>query len=315
MTKRNCGSTGALVVLLWLSIANGVLAQNTADPIVIELGGQTTVTRSELDSLFNVAIRMLAAQQGLAFAEQKPEQLLVLRGQYLGQRANEMALLQEANRRKISASDADVQQLFDDYLAKIRADVSTDAPVDETILRRLLRDKQQVTLLSEQLLKAIEVRPGDVVVMHHDLEDKLTTPEQSCLRHIVVADPETAKQLMAELKNGADFAEVANKNSTDTSSAKNGGDLGCIARENIVPTSDFERAVFNTGVGELAGPVSSDHGYHLLIVYERKNASTPGLNEVYKDLEKEIRHERLPNKLIEIRDASGVVTYPDRLGD
>jgi len=296
--------------LLLLSFDSLVTAQNVADPVVIELGKQA-VTRSEFDSLFNVAVRLLAAQQGIAFSKTGSEQLGLLRKQFLGQRANEMALIQEAEHRNIAVSDEDVKSQFEELLGKIRSDAG--ASVDEQILRRLLREKQQVSLLSAQLLKEIEVRPGEVVVMHHDVQDSLATPEQNCMRHIVVADLDNAKRLLAELKGGADFAELARQNSTDSTSAKNGGDVGCFEREHLVPLSEFERAVYNSNVNELTGPVSDGTAYHLLIIYKRKIASAPDLNEVYDQLENEIRHERLPEKLIQIRDASGVVTYPERL--
>jgi parvulin-like peptidyl-prolyl isomerase len=128
-----------------------------------------------------------------------------------------------------------------------------------------------------------------------------------------IADLDNAKRLLAELKGGADFAELARQNSTDSTSVKNGGDVGCFEREHLVPLSEFERAVYNSNVNELTGPVSDGTAYHLLIIYKRKIASAPDLNEVYDQLENEIRHERLPDKLIQIRDASGVATYPERL--
>ena len=301
-----------MAALVLLTPGQSATAEDTTSPVVIALGNQS-VSLAEFDQLFNVAIRLLATQQGLAFGDQKPEQLAMLRQQYLNQRANEMALIEEANRRNIDVSDADVYDQFSEFVSRFSADASTRAVVDQTLLRQLLREKQQVTLLSAQLLKEIEVRPGEVVVMHHDVEEQLATPEQACLRHIVVTDSETAVKLRRDLEQDADFAELARNNSIDEASAANGGDLGCVAKEHIVPQSDFERAVFNSKVGILAGPVSSDAGYHLLVVYARKSARTPTLNAVYTDLEKEIRHERLPEKLIQIRDASGVVTWPDRL--
>ena len=310
MRRSNTGLGSYFLGLVLLSVGSLVTAQNVADPVVIELGKQA-VTRSEFDSLFDVAVRMLAAQQGIAFSKTGSEQLASLRKQFLGQRANEMALIQEAERRNITVSDEDVKQQFEDMLGKIRSDAASS--VDEKILKRLVREKLQVSLLSEQLLKEIEVRPGEVVVMHHDVQESLATPEQNCMRHIVVADLDKAKALLAELKGGADFAEMARQHSTDATSAKNGGDVGCFEREHLVPLSEFERAVYNSNVNELAGPVSDGAAFHLLIIYKRKIASAPDLNEVYDQLENEIRHERLPDKLIQIRDASGVVTYPERL--
>lgn len=312
MAKQNFNIASSLIGLLLLTSGSIVTALDTTDQVVIEIG-KNTVSLAEFDQTFDVAIRMLAAQQGISFVNQKPEQIETLRKQFLGQRASEMAMVQEATRRHISVSDEDIQSQFTDYLGKIRADTSTDNDVDTTVLKQLLREKRQVMLLTEQLLGEIEVRPGEVVVLHHDVQERLATPEQICLRHIVVADQDKANTLLAELNQGVDFAALARQHSTEAKSAANGGDIGCFAREHIVPKSDFERAAYNSKVGVLAGPVSSGFGYHLLIVYERKRARVPTLNEVYDDLEREIRHERLPNKLLEIRDASGIVTYPDRL--
>ncbi len=299
--------------LFLLAITNVVVSQEQpGEQVVIELGTQS-VTMDEYDRLFDVAVRMLAAQQGLAFGEQKPEQLSMLRKQYLNQRSSEMSLIQEAKRRNITVTDADVREQFDDYLSRLSADTSTNAIVDETVLLQLLKEKKLVALLSDQLLEEIEIRPGDVVVLHHDIEGQLAIPEQACLRHIVVGEREVASRLRLELESGADFAALAKDNSVDPKSAATGGDLGCLVREHIVPKSDFERAIFNSKTGDLVGPVSSAAGYHLLVVYDRKSAKTPTLNEVYKDLEKEIRHERLPDRQVQIREASGVVIYPDRL--
>lgn len=309
MGGRTNRAVGLFLGLMLAVFAGSVFAP-AAEPVVIELGGET-VTRGEFNRLFDVALRLLAAQQGIALGDQKPEQLAALRRQFLNQRANEMSLVRAADRRNIHVSDDDVREQFEDSLASMNADTGTR--VDETILRQLLKDKRQVALLTEQLLAEIEVRPGEVLVMHHDLQDQLATPEQICLRHIVVAEESTARELLTELRQGADFAALARQYSTERRSAGNGGDVGCFAREYLIPNSEFERAAYNAKVDALTGPVSSEAGYHLVIVYERKPPQVPTLNEVYNDLEKEIRHEKLPGKLAAIRDASGVVTYPDQL--
>lgn len=299
-----------VALLLMLVLQTGIaFAQALADPVLIQLG-DTHVKKSEFSRLFDVALRLLAHEQGIKLGDQNPEKVAALRKQYLNQRANEMTLVAEAERRNIKVGDEDVAAKFREALAAITA---AGGPVDEAVLRTLLKDKQRVSLLTEQLLAEIEVRPGEVMVMHHDLQDQLSTPEQICMRHIQVVDEATANKLLAELKAGADFAETARQNSTDAATAKNGGDTGCFAREHMIPSSDFERAAFNAKTGELIGPVSSEHGYHLLIVYERKKAEVPTLNQVYKDLEKEIRDGKLPEKLTAIRDASGVKTFPDQL--
>jgi len=223
-------------------------------------------------------------------------------------------LIQEANRRGIATSEEAILAQAAEYRQKITADKSMDEPLDQVRLLELVREKQLVLGLSDQLLDEIVVRPGDVVVLHHDIQDEITRPEQICLRQIVVEDETTANELITQLNNGADFSILARENSTDTKTAQNGGDMGCFERENIIARSDFERAAFMAGIDELTGPVNSEFGYHVMVVYKRIAAHTPTLNEVFDELENEIRHERLPEKLMEIREAGGEQTYPDRLG-
>jgi parvulin-like peptidyl-prolyl isomerase len=83
-------------------------------------------------------------------------------------------------------------------------------------------------------------------------------------RHILVVDEVTAKDLIARLQNGADFAELALEYSTDTGSGAKGGDLGWFGRGAMVP--EFEEAAFaleNPGDFTLE-PVQSTFGFHII---------------------------------------------------
>ncbi|NNE37087.1 MAG: hypothetical protein HKN08_02185, partial [Gammaproteobacteria bacterium] len=232
---------------------------------------------------------------------------------YLGQRANELAMLQEARNRDLGVDDTAVLAQTAEMREKILSDTTINEPLDDARLLAIMREKQLVANLSEQLLEDIVVRPGDVVVLHHDIQDEIKRPEQICLRQIVVDEESTASQLMADLENGADFMELAKQHSTDSKTAEQGGDMGCFSREGQIARSDFERAAFAASLNELEGPVESEFGYHLLIVYKKIPAHIPTLNEAFDELEQEIRHERLPIKLMEITDNSGVKTYPENL--
>ncbi len=82
-----------------------------------------------------------------------------------------------------------------------------------------------------------------------------------------VASLQRAEALRAEIVGGADFAEVARRESADPGSKENGGDLGTFSRGQMVPA--FEGAVFSLPVGEVSQPVLSPFGYHLIQVQER----------------------------------------------
>ncbi len=79
--------------------------------------------------------------------------------------------------------------------------------------------------------------------------------------HILVKTEEEAKSLYEEIKNGASFAELAEKKSL-CPSGQNGGDLGFFGKGMMV--KPFEEAAFALEVGELSQPVQTQFGWHLI---------------------------------------------------
>ena len=86
--------------------------------------------------------------------------------------------------------------------------------------------------------------------------------------HILVDSEDKAKKLLADIQGGKPFADVAKENSTDGSAA-NGGDLGWFSLGTMV--QPFEDAVVAAKVGEVAGPVQTDFGWHLILVTETRD--------------------------------------------
>ncbi len=94
--------------------------------------------------------------------------------------------------------------------------------------------------------------------------DTPRTQDEVWARHILVADQATANDVRQQLVNGADFATLAAKYSTDTGSKDKGGDLGWFGKGVMV--AEFEQAAFNLKVGEISQPVKSQFGYHIIQV-------------------------------------------------
>ena len=88
-------------------------------------------------------------------------------------------------------------------------------------------------------------------------------------RHILVADEATAKDIIAQLQAGADFASLAAQYSTDTSNKDQGGDLGFFQRGQMVP--EFEAAAFGNPVGLVPEPVMTTYGWHVIEILETRN--------------------------------------------
>ena len=75
------------------------------------------------------------------------------------------------------------------------------------------------------------------------------------------------RELLARLRSGEDFAKLAREYSEDPGSARNGGDLGSFGPGQMVP--EFDKAVFNSDLNTVIGPVKTQFGYHLVEVTSR----------------------------------------------
>jgi peptidyl-prolyl cis-trans isomerase C len=123
--------------------------------------------------------------------------------------------------------------------------------------------------------------------------------------HILVATVEEAEAIKAELTAGADFAELAMTRSIDTGSGSTGGELGWFGLGMMV--KPFEDAVVAAKVGEVAGPVQSEFGYHLILVKESRIAEKPTLDMMRDQLAEEIEAKAI-QALIEALSATATVT-------
>jgi peptidyl-prolyl cis-trans isomerase C len=122
--------------------------------------------------------------------------------------------------------------------------------------------------------------------------------------HILVDTQEAADKLKADLAAGADFAELAKTNSTDTGSGAAGGDLGWFGLGMMV--KPFEDAVIAAKVGEVAGPVQSEFGWHLILVKETRTAANPTLDQIRDELAAEIENAAVEAKLVELQAAATI---------
>jgi peptidyl-prolyl cis-trans isomerase D len=114
-------------------------------------------------------------------------------------------------------------------------------------------------------------------------------PEQARSRHILIkvaqgADAKTdaaakakADGLLKQIQGGANFADLARKNSDDPGSKATGGELGFTQRGRMVP--EFDAAIFGQKIGETK-IIKTQYGYHLVQVEERQTAHAQSLAEV-----------------------------------
>jgi foldase protein PrsA len=110
------------------------------------------------------------------------------------------------------------------------------------------------------------------------------------VQHILVADEATAVDLINQINEGADFAELAKANSTDTGTASNGGETGLFGKGEMVAA--FEEAAYALEVGEVTQtPVVTEYGYHIIKMIEKTEKGT--LEEERENIEKVMMDEKL----------------------
>jgi hypothetical protein len=88
--------------------------------------------------------------------------------------------------------------------------------------------------------------------------------EVACVRHILVETQDEADDIVAELRDGGDFATLAEERSIDTASGQQGGDLGCQPAGSFI--AEFEDAFADAEDGDLIGPVETSAGFHVILV-------------------------------------------------
>lgn len=110
-------------------------------------------------------------------------------------------------------------------------------------------------------------------------------------RHILVGTEKEATDIIAKLKGGAKFEELA-KQSKDTGSAANGGDLDWASPGNFVkPFSDAMIALKDGQVTDK--PVQSQFGYHVIKLEGSRAAKVPGLDEVKGQIEQALTQKKI----------------------
>jgi peptidyl-prolyl cis-trans isomerase D len=161
-------------------------------------------------------------------------------------------------------------------------------------------DVEYLELSLDTLAAGVEVTDEEVRQSYDEQlarePDLFRTPEQRRTRHILVAvDADTdeaaaearADELLARVRGGEDFAEVAEEASDDTGSASEGGDLGWV--EQGVMVAPFEEALFAMADGEIVGPVKTPFGYHVILLEETRPGQTRGFDEARAQIAEDLR--------------------------
>ena len=254
-----------------------------ADKIVAKVNG-VALSQADFDRNWEFFLERSGIPAGHADKNGKVDEF---RKQVLDRLIDEELLFQEAKNLKMLAGkdaiDAEIEkarsqfpspEAFTEALATNKL---TEAGLRDVLSRNLTID----AYVEKDVAKGIVVSDAEIHDFYTGNKSKFETPEQAHARHILVAVDEKADEkahqagkakaegLLAQLKGGANFEELAKKNS-DCPSAPQGGDLGFFGHGQMVP--EFDTAAFALKPGELSGVVATKFGYHIIKLEEKKDA-------------------------------------------
>ncbi len=217
------------------------------------------------------------------------------------------------------------------------ANFKDDAPIPEEEIERYYNDHQERFAIPEQVRVAyLELSASDLLdqvsvdekVLRKLYEERRTdfmVDEERRASHILIAVDEgadekaraaalkKAEEILARLRKGESFAKLAREYSDDPGSAKQGGDLGYFGRG--VMAKPFEDKVFSMKEGEIAGPVRTRFGYHIIKLTAIRPAHGRPFEEVRDILEREYREQQAEEMYYDMADRLSDLTYesPDTL--
>jgi parvulin-like peptidyl-prolyl isomerase len=273
-------STRRLIAVLAVVLAFAALAAGcgSSTPSVgandVAVVGNETISKQQFDALMEQAKRNYQANKQ-TWPDTGTAQYVALRKQamqFLVQRAE---FEQKANDLGIKVTDADV----DKQLATIKSQYfgkggKCDATCEQKFQAEMkkqnltlsqIRDDVRASVIQNKIYakvtSGVTVSDKEIADYYSKNKSQYVQPESRDVRHILVKKKALADQIYQQLIHGANFAALAKKYSTDTSSKSSGGKM-TISKGRQVP--EFDKVAFKLKTHEIGKPVKTTYGWHVI---------------------------------------------------
>ena len=221
-------------------------------------------------------VDMLQAQLTKAGRPVSPE----MQGQLKDEVITREIFMQEAQKRGLDGSD--------DFKSQMELARQT------ILIRELFADYQKQNPVTDAEVKA-----------EYDKFAAANSGKEYKARHILVEKEDEAKKIIADLKKGSKFEDLAKKMSKDPGSGKNGGDLDWANPSSYVP--EFAEAMIKLKKGETTpAPVKSQFGWHVIRVDDLREAQMPKFEEVKPQIAQQLQQQKLAQFQETLRKAAKV---------
>jgi peptidyl-prolyl cis-trans isomerase D len=187
---------------------------------------------------------------------------------------------------------------------KLLSDVTVDEPEIQTyyddnsqeFVTPETMDIEYLELKRSDLMGDVQFEEQELVAFYEETKELYSSEESRQVAHILIElsdevseaqAKETADGIYSKIMDGEDFAALATEYSDDPGSAENGGDLGFNGSGTFVP--EFEAVEYDLAINQVAEPVLTEFGYHIIKLLDLREAHTPELAEIRENVEKEFR--------------------------
>jgi peptidyl-prolyl cis-trans isomerase C len=180
-------------------------------------------------------------------------------------------------------------------------------------VRQALKEIEQQLLVKAWMNRKLKgsITEGAVQQAYNRYLAEYKPDEEVRARHVLTETEDQAKAVIADLKKGGDFADVAKAKSKDPSAKSNGGDLGYFTKDEMV--KEFSDAAFGMKAGELlAAPVKSQFGWHVIKLEDRRMTTAPTLEQATPAIREQLAEETAQKLVAEMRGKAKVKLFtPD----
>ena len=256
------------------SAAPAPAASGGGDPVIARINGQA-VHRSDLDVQLRNAPQQIQQQP---FDKIYPALVNSMVNTELLEQASRKAKVDQNAQVKQEIAAAQTQILVNAYIASMARSQITEAKL-----------RQAYDQYAKDAPKTEEVHA----------------------RHILVSSEQEAKDIIDQLKKGADFANLAKDKTTDPSGKSNGGDLGYFTKQDMVP--EFANAAFAMKPGDVSQtPVKTQFGWHVIKVEDKRAGKAGTYEQVAPEIAQQMTQQIVAAKLQELRGQAKIEVFgPD----
>jgi foldase protein PrsA len=262
----------AVLLLITLSMSmvacGGSKKDNNTDLVKV---GNTTITEDKLSQY----LEFTAFIQNIDLTQFPEESMKNIKAQMLEDLISLECIKQHFKGKEKDVLPSTIKEDLQSFLkqAKSTKTISTflkEKKISEKVLTEFYYDQYYRQAYVNEVkagMKDLDQQAKD----YYDKNKESFKIDEVTASHILVKDEAQAKDILAKLKAGGNFAELAKQYSIDPGSKDKGGSLGTFGRGEMV--TEFENAAFALKPGELSDVVKSKFGYHIIKVTDKKQGT------------------------------------------